>query len=85
MPPKYTIKDYQPRSYYHVYNRGAFKKQIFKETKDYWAFRKLVKKTLTNSTRYKNRLFCPTTQPLSLFALPGKTSFGSKFYGISND
>jgi putative transposase len=46
VPAKNAIKDYQPNSYYHVYNRGAFKNTIFKKKEDYWVFREIIRRKL---------------------------------------
>lgn len=46
MPAKNAVKDYQPQSWYHVYNRGAYKNTVFRENQDFWVFRKIVRSWL---------------------------------------
>jgi len=38
MPARFLKKIYLPNSYYHVYNRGAFKIEIFREDQDFIYF-----------------------------------------------
>lgn len=38
MPSKNRIKEYQKNSYYHLYNRGTEKRQIFQDQQDYSTF-----------------------------------------------
>lgn len=38
MPPKNSIKEYQEGGYYHVYNRGVEKRDIFLDSQDYHRF-----------------------------------------------
>lgn len=49
MPSKNSIKQYAPHSYYHVYNRGLDKQDIFRDTQDYRFFLKLLGKYLDSS------------------------------------
>lgn len=46
MPAKNSLKLYLENSYYHVYNRGAGKSEIFKDTQDYNVFLQRLKKYL---------------------------------------
>ncbi len=47
MPAKNTIKEYGDKQYYHVYNRGVEKRDIFLDNQDYVVFIGLIKKYLT--------------------------------------
>lgn len=38
MPSKYTIRNFYNDGYYHVYNRGVEKRNIFEEKRDYLVF-----------------------------------------------
>lgn len=43
MPAKNVIKNYQENSYYHLYNRGVEKRNIFTDEKDYKVFLSYLK------------------------------------------
>ena len=43
MPAKNSLKDYAPDSYYHVYNRGVAKQDIFLDEQDYKTFLSYLK------------------------------------------
>ena len=47
MPAKNIVKIYQPQSYYHLYNRGVNKEEIFLDYKDYKTFLGYLKFYLT--------------------------------------
>lgn len=47
MPAKNSLKDYSPESYYHVYNRGVAKQNIFLDEQDYKTFLSYFKLYLT--------------------------------------
>ena len=47
MPSKNVIKEYQPQSYYHLYNRGVNKAEIFLDDRDYKTFLGYLKLYLT--------------------------------------
>ncbi len=47
MPARNVIKQYGEREYYHVYNRGVNKQNIFLEADDYWYFLSLMKRHLS--------------------------------------
>lgn len=53
MPTLNSIKEYEPHSYYHVYNRGLNKDKLFKDSQDYAFFQKLLARYLDPS--YKIR------------------------------
>ncbi len=42
MPSKNVIKKYKEFSFYHVYNRGIDKKDVFHDDQDYYYYRKLA-------------------------------------------
>ena len=46
MPGKNLIRSYAPQSYYHIYNRGVNKQEIFRDKEDYAVFLSLVKRYL---------------------------------------
>jgi len=46
MPVKNVYKEYVPQSYYHIYNRGVNKADIFHDDKDYAVFLSLLKRYL---------------------------------------
>lgn len=46
MPSKSRVIAFNENSYYHVYNRGNNKQRIFRDEKDYWVFRKIVREAL---------------------------------------
>ena len=48
MPAKNSLKDYAPDSYYHVYNRGVAKQDIFLDEQDYKTFLSYLKLYLTS-------------------------------------
>jgi len=43
MPSKHSIKDFQPKTWYHVYNRGAYKNLVYRNKQDFWVFRKMAR------------------------------------------
>lgn len=49
MPSRNSLKEYAPHTYYHVYNRGVEKKDIFLAEQDYAFFAKLLRKYLDPS------------------------------------
>lgn len=53
MPSKNTIKEFEPNSYYHAYNRGVDKRVIFLDEQDYATFLNLLKQYLGGG---KNKL-----------------------------
>jgi putative transposase len=54
MPAKNTIKEYDEKQYYHVYNRGVEKREIFLDDQDYTVFIGLIKKYLTGENPNKS-------------------------------
>jgi putative transposase len=47
MPAHNVLKSYEPESYYHVYNRGVNKQEIFLDAQDYKVFLSFVKQLLS--------------------------------------
>ncbi len=47
MPAKNALKTYKKSSYYHIYNRGVAKTNIYKSEKDYKVFLDYLKIYLT--------------------------------------
>ncbi|MEX0877573.1 MAG: transposase [Candidatus Spechtbacterales bacterium] len=47
MPSKNTVKQYAPNSYYHIYNRGVEKRDIFMDDRDYRVFLSYLKVALS--------------------------------------
>src|SRR3990167_7493280 len=62
MPPKNSIKVYQAGAYYHIYNRGVDKRDIFMDDIDYKTFLSYLRLYLTD----------PKLQGLSLKLYPSK-------------
>lgn len=60
MPAKNVIKEYHEKSYYHLYNRGVAKQNIFQDAADYQTFLGYLKLYLS----------LPSLQGLSLKAPP---------------
>lgn len=46
MPSKYSLKEYIEGGYYHVYNRGVNKEEIYKDAQDYVVFLRFLKEYL---------------------------------------
>jgi putative transposase len=70
MPSKNIVKEYQPDSFYHVYNRGVNKQNIFTEDTDYQVFLNLLKRHLSakNSTDRYGRTYKNFSKELELLA-----------------
>ena len=47
MPPTNSIKEYEVNAYYHLYNRGVEKRQIFLDDQDYQVFLSYLKTYLS--------------------------------------
>lgn len=70
MPAKYSIKEYAPGAYYHIFNRGVEKRTIFEDDHDYKTFLALLQLYLTldlpgSSRKTKIR---PLSKPINNFA-----------------
>lgn len=88
MPSRNTLKEFAPESYYHVYNRGVEKRQIFLDVQDYTIFLGLLKKYLTGQNNNKNNRhkFTPLKGKLELLAYCLMPShFHLLFYQIDED
>ncbi len=48
MPAKNSIKEYVDEGYYHIYNRGVEKRDIFLDTQDYHVFLKYLQQALSD-------------------------------------
>jgi len=59
MPAKNTIKVYADNSFYHIYNRGVNKQEIFVDSYDYYYFLHLLKRYLDPT--FKKRYIDPVT------------------------
>jgi len=46
VPAQNVVKKYLSQAHYHIYNRGAFKNDVFPTEKDIWVFRKITRKKL---------------------------------------
>ena len=53
MPGRNVVKEYVPESYYHIYNRGVNKNNIFLDQKDRVVFLGLIKRYLSNKAEKK--------------------------------
>lgn len=70
MPTKNAIKIYAPDSYYHVYNRGVNKQQIFEDDNDKVYFLSLLKRYLSRevSQRKKHVIYVSLSDEIDLLA-----------------
>ncbi len=55
MPSRNTVKQFDTDAYYHVYNRGVEKRQIFLDDEDYAAFANLCKRHVGPEPTFDNR------------------------------
>lgn len=55
MPSRNIIKEFAPSQYYHLYNRGVEKRDIFLDPQDYTVFLGLLKKYLSGKKTPNNR------------------------------
>lgn len=69
MPSKYTVKTYIENSFYHIYNRGVEKRNIFLDDQDYHVI-----------LQYLKEAFSPPPDPKTL--LKNVSFKGSTFKGI---
>lgn len=53
MPKINIVKNYQPKSFYHVYNRGINKQETFFDEQDYYYFRFCAQKKLQKDSGLK--------------------------------
>jgi putative transposase len=52
MPSKHIVKRYAEDSYYHIYNRGVNRANVFNKPEDYWYFLSLFKRHLSNESSF---------------------------------
>lgn len=64
MPSKNVVKEYSPQSYYHLYNRGVAKENIFLDAQDYKTFLSYLKLYLTPKEVSPS---CPPSKQLNNF------------------
>lgn len=57
MPSINSIKQFEPASFYHVYNRGVNKDLIFFEPRDYYYFRYFAREVLRKNSLVKIEAF----------------------------
>jgi putative transposase len=55
MPSRNVVREYAADNYYHIYNRGVEKRDIFLDDQDYAVFLGLIKKYLSGEKSIKNR------------------------------
>lgn len=67
MPAKNAVKEYSPETYYHIYNRGVAKQDIFLDEQDYKVFLSYLKIYLSPPEK-SNETF-PSRQLKNHFAL----------------
>jgi putative transposase len=70
VPSRHVVKSYVENGYYHVYNRGVEKRNIFKDTQDHKVFLGYIKEYLTEPPD-------PSKQK-TIFILQGETFKGIK-------
>ncbi len=65
MPAKNSEKSYVANGYYHIYNRGVEKRQIFLDAQDYAVFLSYLKEYFSpkNEKELRKRLADPSTSP----------------------
>ncbi len=70
MPKKNIVKAYGADQYYHIYNRGSNKNDIFKEPNDYYYFLSLFKRSLSDESESdsKGRVFKKYDEEVELVA-----------------
>ena len=61
MPSRNVVKEYVPDAFYHVYNRGVEKRDIFLDDQDYTVFLGLLKKFLVGAPPSKTNRHAPKT------------------------
>lgn len=75
MPSRNTVKEFADDQYYHLYNRGVEKRDIFLDDQDYVIFLGLLKKYLTGQgenkkNRHKYTNFAERIELLSFCLMP---------------
>ncbi len=65
MPSKHSIKEYEAGAYYHIYNRGVEKRDVFQDDADYKTFLGYLKQYLTDpSLPGDSRKARPRSKPI---------------------
>lgn len=67
MPAKNVIKEYHENSYYHIYNRGVAKQEIFLDSSDYKIFLYYLRTYLSQPNLQGETLNVPPTRKLKNF------------------
>jgi putative transposase len=70
MPSRYSIRQYTPEAYYHIFNRGVDKSKIFVDSTDYAVFLSFLKRHLSHEAKkdLKNRPYLNLSQEIELLA-----------------
>jgi len=70
MPSRNILKDYSEDTFYHVYNRGVNKRQIFIDNQDYSVFLNLLKRYLSKEDEIdkKGRVYVSLYEELDLIS-----------------
>lgn len=69
MPSKYSIKEYEPGAYYHIYNRGVEKRVVFQDGADYKTFLGYLRLYLTDpNLPGDSRQARPPSKPVKNYA-----------------
>lgn len=80
MPAKFVVKRDLEERFYHVFNRGANKEDIFQSKNDYWMFRAFVKQALKVSKgTVRIHVFCLMPNHYHLLIEQLKTGGMTKF------
>ncbi|RMH14770.1 MAG: hypothetical protein D6698_12305, partial [Gammaproteobacteria bacterium] len=56
MPSKYYVRNFQKDHYYHIYNRGVARQEIFRDDNDYQTFLKIIQFYYENPNKNKFQL-----------------------------
>jgi putative transposase len=85
MPGRNVVKEYVPEAYYHVYNRGVEKRDIFLDDQDYTVFLGLLKKFLVGAplpetNRHVSKIYGDKVEFLAYCLMPNH--FHMLFYQI---
>ena len=77
MPSKNAIKNFEPDTMYHVYNRGVDKRIIFKDEQDYAVFLDFLKYALLTDSQ--------TDEAFDPSVISAATRFNFRRLGLSNE
>ena len=70
MPSKNSVKTYAPNAFYHIYNRGVEKRNIFQDQQDYRVFLKYLKEYLSPPPNRKKLMQTFTLQGQTFQGIP---------------